>query len=528
MSANTKSYKQQDVAGSFDAIIIGSGMGGITAGAALAKEGKKVLILERHYTAGGFTHAFKRNKYEWDVGVHYLGDMHRPTTELYKMFNYITDGKIQWAEMGSPYDKMFFGEDVFDFPAGTDEFKAQMKTYFPGEEQAIENYVNLIYKTQKNQRWFFAEKILPNWLSGILGNWLRKNGLKGNKTTLEVLQSLTNNKKLIAVLTGQYGDYGLPPGKSSFLMHTVLVKHYMKGACFPVGGAQQIFETIAPVIKKAGGEIFTNAAVQEIIIVNGKATGVKMYDGKEIFAPVVISNAGVYNTYQHLLPETYQQNPDIKNLFSHLSPSTGHVSLYIGINESNSTLKLGKANYWIFPDNYDHDKNVEEYVNNPNAPFPVVYISFPSSKDPDWENRYPGKTTIEIVTLSPYKWYEKWKDKRWMKRGEDYNQFKEELSQKLLEELYKKHPELRGKIDYYELSTPLSTAHFANYQYGEIYGIDHTTKRFDQKALRPRTPVKNLFLTGQDIVSCGVGGALISGLITASAVTGKNLMSRIK
>jgi all-trans-retinol 13,14-reductase len=524
----SKSYKQHKIEGSYDAIVIGSGMGGIATAAFMAKEGKKVLVLERHYTPGGFTHVFTRKKYEWDVGVHYVGDVHREHTELHKMFKYITDGRMKWEEMGSPYDIMFFGNDRYDFPAGTDEFKAQMKAYFPGEEKAIDEYVELIYATQKKQRWFFAEKILPNFWSWLLGNRLRKAGLTGNKTTLEVLQSLTKNKKLIGVLSGQYGDYGLPPAQSSFLMHAALIKHYMKGACYPVGGAQEIYNTVAPTIINAGGDVFTNAEVKEVIVKNRKAVGVKMFDGKEFFAPVVISDAGIYNTYQKLLPQNEKAELQTEKYFENLAPSVGHVCLYIGINESNKDLKLGKANYWIFPDNYDHDKNVQDYVNDPDAELPVVYISFPSSKDPDWDRRYPDRTTIEIVTLSPYSWYEKWKNKRWMKRGEDYNAFKEKLSQRLLEELYKKHPNLRGKIDYYELSTPLSTAHFANYGYGEIYGIDHTTQRFEQKFLKPRTPVKNLYLTGQDIVSCGVGGALFSGLITASAVTGKNLLNRLK
>lgn len=115
-------------------------------------------MLERHYTPGGFTHVFTRNKYEWDVGVNYVGDFHRPTTELHKMFNYISEGRMKWEEMGTPYDIAFFGNDKYEFPAGTDEFKAQMKKYFPGEENTIDEYVNLIYTTQKNQRWFFAEK----------------------------------------------------------------------------------------------------------------------------------------------------------------------------------------------------------------------------------------------------------------------------------------------------------------------------------------------------------------------------------
>jgi len=423
---------------------------------------------------------------------------------------------------------MYFGDDRYEFVAGPEELKTKLKEYFPGEEKAIDDYVELIYATQKSQRWFFAEKLLPNWLSALFGNLLRKSGLKGNKTTFEVLQGLTKNKKLIAVLTGQYGDYGLPPAQSSFLMHAALIKHYMKGASYPVGGAQQIYETVAPTILNAGGEVFTNAEVKEVIVKNGKAIGVKMFDGKDFYAPVVISDAGIYTTYKHLLPEQQKKELQTEKLFENIQPSVGHVCLYIGINESNANLKLGKSNYWIFPDNYDHDKNVEDYINNPDAELPVVYISFPSSKDPDWENRYAGKTTIEIVTLSPYAWYEKWKDKRWMKRGEDYNAFKEKLAQRLLEALYKRHPELRGKIDYYELSTPLSTAHFANYEYGEIYGIDHTTKRFEQKFLKARTPIKNFYLTGQDIVSCGVGGALFSGLITASAVSGKNLLNRLK
>ena len=528
MAELTKSYKQEKIKGTFDAIVIGSGMGGVATAAFLAKEGKKVLVLERHYTPGGFTHVFNRNKYEWDVGVHYVGDMHREHTELYKMFHYITDGKMKWEEMDSPYDILFFGNQRYDIMAGVDEFKNKMKSYFPGEEVAIDAYVDLIYSTQKSMRLFMAEKILPNWASFFLGNFLRKKGLTGNKTTLEVLQSLTKNKKLIGVLTGQYGDYGLPPAQSSFLMHAPLVKHYMKGASYPIGGAQQIFQTVAPTILNAGGEIFTNAEVKEVLVKNGRAVGVKMFDDNEYFAPVVVSDTGIYNTYQKLLPKQQQQKSDTEKFFKNLTPSVGHVCLYIGINESNEKLKLGKANYWIFPDEYDHDKSVNDYVNNPDAPFPVVYISFPSSKDPDWENRLPGRTTIEIVTLASFAWYEQWKDKRWMKRGEDYKAFKEKTAQRLLEVLYKHHPELRGKIDYYELSSPLSTAHFANYGYGEIYGIDHNTKRFEQKYLRPRTAIKNFYLTGQDIVSCGVGGALFSGLITASAITKNNLLNRLK
>ncbi len=127
----------------------------------------------------------------------------------------------------------------------------------------------------------------------------------------------------------------------------------------------------------------------------------------------------------------------------------------------------------------------------------------------------------------PYETFEAWADTRWKKRGEEYDQLKEKMAQRLLEELYKQLPQVKGKVDCYELSTPLTTQHFVNYDKGEIYGLDHTPKRFRQRFLKPRTPIKNLFLTGQDIISVGVGSALFSGVLTATALTGKNVLRKI-
>ena len=98
----------------------------------------------------------------------------------------------------------------------------------------------------------------------------------------------------------------------------------------------------------------------------------------------------------------------------------------------------------------------------------------------------------------------------------------------MLEKVYEYLPQLKGKVDYYELSSPLTTRHFVNYEHGEIYGLDHTPERFDASFLRARTPVKKLFLTGQDLVTCGVGGALASGMLTASAILGKDLSKRLR
>jgi all-trans-retinol 13,14-reductase len=201
--------------------------------------------------------------------------------------------------------------------------------------------------------------------------------------------------------------------------------------------------------------------------------------------------------------------------------------LYIGLEGSPEDLEIPRTNYWIYPAKDDHDTCVKRYLDDLTQPFPMVYLSFPSAKDPDWSNRYPGKSSIDIITLMPFKTFEQWSHTPWKKRGDTYEKAKENIAQRLLKELYKQLPQVKGKINCYELSTPLTTQHFVNYQNGEVYGLDHGPSRFRQSFLKPRTPIKNFYLTGQDIVTAGVGGALFSGVLTSMEITGKNVLKVI-
>lgn len=526
----TDSYKQNpQIDDKYDVICIGSGLGSLTAAVILSKQGKKVLVLEKHYTPGGFTHVFSRTDYEWDVGLHYVGDVHKTGTFFNILFNYLTDSKLKWEDMGDVYDRVYFGEKEYPFSKGTRAFKEMLFKEFPGEEEAIEKYLKLLFEVNAANKTYYMEKVMPKFIRTIASGWMRSKLQKFySKTTYDTIRELTSNEKLIGVLSAQFGDYGMPPKQSSFAIHGVVARHYLNGGAYPVGGSAEIFKTMAPLIVKSGGNTLTNADVKEIIIENNKAVGVLMADGRKIFADKIISGTGVINTLHHLIPKPIAEKFPLYKELKGVPPSTSHLCLYIGIKESADKLNLPKANYWIYPENYDHDANLENFLKDPdNADFPVVYISFPSAKDPDWENRYPNTSTIEIITVAPYEWFKKWENTRWKKRGEEYEAYKEKMAQRLLEELYKKEPQLRGKIDYYELSTPLSTKKFANYQTGEIYGLDHTPQRYDMKHLTPATPVKDLYLTGQDIVSVGIGGAVMSGILTASAILKKNLMNEI-
>jgi len=521
-----QSYKQRpDLKETYDTIIIGSGMGGLATGAILSKQGQKVLVLERHYTAGGFTHVFKRKGYEWDVGIHYIGEVQREHSILKKLFDYVSDSKLKWADMGNVYDRIVIGDEHFDFVKGVKNFKKQMVAYFPEEEQAISTYINLVFKAVKTSKNYYISKAISPFLNAIIGKFLKTPFYKfSDKTTDEVLRSLTKNETLIKVLSGQYGDYGLPPKQSSFSMHASVVRHYFDGGNFPIGGSSQIVKTIDPIIEASGGTILVSAEVEEIVIKKNTAVGVQMKDGKLIRAKNIVSNAGIMTTYNTLLPSTTVAKHRLKEQLQKVKPSVAHVSLYIGLEGSPEDLQLPKTNYWIYPAEGDHDTCVKRYLDDLSQPFPMVYLSFPSAKDPDWSNRYAGKSSIDIITLMPFETFKKWSDTSWKKRGDEYETIKEDIAQRLLKELYKQLPQVEGKINCYELSTPVTTQHFINYKNGEVYGLDHSPSRFRQSFLTPRTPIKNFYLTGQDIVTAGVGGALFSGVLTTMAMTGKNVL----
>ena len=338
-----------------------------------------------------------------------------------------------------------------------------------------------------------------------------------------MLRKLTDDQDLIAVLCGQWGDMGLPPKRSVFLVHAMIARHYLHGGFYPVGGSWQIANSIIPKIQKAGGEVFTYASVARILVADDKVAGVEMDDGHQILCDCVVSSAGVHNTFGRLLPREVVEAAGYQERLTKVQPSFAHLGVYIGLKHTAEELDIPKTNFWIYPHN-DFDVAVDDFVAGITDEFPVVYISFPSAKDPDYLDRHPGTATVEIVAPAPYAWFEKWAGSTWGKRGEEYETFKTELGERLMRYLYDKLPQLEGKVDYYEVSTPQSTNWFSAYQYGELYGLDHTAERLRQHWLGPRTSIEGLWLTGQDTLTCGVTGAMMAGMLTVTAMVGMRRM----
>jgi len=519
-------YSPDKASNKYDVIIIGSGVSGLCSAALLGMEGKKVLVLEKHFKIGGYTHTFTRDNYEWDVGIHYIGGMHLKKSFSRKLFDKITENNLKWNKTDDNYDRIIFPDKSYDFIAPKSKFVEQMKTYFPEESSNIDRYIDIVTSINKGMFKYFAAKSLTGIKELLFKKYLSKDFLKfSNRTTYEALSKITSNQKLIGVLTGQWGDYGLPPKDSSFAMHCAIAGHYLDGANYPVGGSRMISESIAPVIEKYGGQIFISSGVDSIYIENGVSRGVVLENGDIIHSDYVISSAGVRNTLNKFLrnDDKLQSYRDNLNL---VQPSVGHACLYVGFNQKAQDLGIKNTNLWIYP-SYDHDLNTQKFMKDSNEEFPVTYISFASSKDPNWDTEHPNTATLEAIVPTSYSSVKKWENTPWKKRGDEYEKYKEDFSKRIISKIYEHNPHLENKISYHELSSPLSTRDMAHYEFGELYGEDHTPSRFKQDWLKPKTPVKNLYMTGQDITTVGLPSALMSGVLTCSTLLNKNLFKKI-
>jgi len=520
--------KSTGIKGSFDAVVIGSGMGGLSVASLLAQNGRRVLVLEQHNVIGGLTQSYTRKGYRWTVGLHYIGDVGSPATTTWKLFDKVTGGGVRWAPLPDIYNRMVIGGRRYDIPAGAAPYAAALKGYFPKEAAAIDRYLGLVRSVSKASAGYFAQKALPqSRAEDVYDRMCGDFHDYSDRLTIDVLSELTADRELIAVICANWGDYSLEPTRSSFAMHCMLAKHYLNGGHYPVGGGAAFARSIVPIIESAGGVVLHSAEVAEIMVAQGRTTGVRLASGEEFACPLVISNAGVQNTFGRLLSAQVRTASGLDHATSQVVESYAVVGVNIGFNRPASELGFDGANIWAHPSN-DFEANLEAHRRDFEAPFPWTFATFPSAKDPAWDDDYPGKATVEMYGYTDFSHFEKWSATQWMKRGEDYLALKEKIRERLLDELFRHVPAARSALDYVEVSTPLSYETFVKRERGGFMGIESSPQRFRQTWLRATTPIDGLYLSGQDVSTDGVIGALVGGVLAGSAVLGRDLMRDIR
>jgi all-trans-retinol 13,14-reductase len=484
--------------------------------------GQKVLVLEQHFVAGGCTHAFEDHGYEFETGIHYIGNVDKRTPLL----NLITTDQIQWAKMGGNdpqnmiYDQFFIADKEYTYRSGLDNFRADLKAKFPREAVAIDRYIELVQDAANKELFFEMKIVRPRWLRKLLISILCGGFFKVvAQTTYDVIRSLTSDEELIAVLCAQYGDCGRPPKQTSFFIHASIVNHYFEGGYYPVGGPSVIANKIIPVIEQSGGRVLVSKRVKRILIESRVARGVEMDDGTQIFAKVVISNVGLVNTYTRLLtPEEVAPFP-FDSFLSTVGQSKTQIFVFAGLQGTASELGLKSCNTWIWP-SQDYDAHERLFEADPLHEKIPMFLACGSAKDPQWAERHGNKSSAMIVAFGVMEWFRKWENQPQGNRDEEYNELKASFRDRMLEEgLFRVYPKCRGKVEFCSVGTPCSVQHFLGYRDGEVYGLNVVPARFQQN-ITPDTHLEGLYLTGQDVTTVGFTGAMMAGILTAHTVLG--------
>ena len=332
---------------------------------------------------------------------------------------------------------------------------------------------------------------------------------------------------------------GTAPKEAPFLMHAMLTRHFMYGGYYPKGGSSEIAFQIIPTIEKSGGRVLVRAPIREILLndARDRVVGVQVKKGHNVFdilAPIVISDAGLTNTAHTLLPEEVGKGCGLVAMANRLRPGMSLLTVFIGLDGSAEELGLKASNVWAFNDS-DLQNQLDKYISLAadeavKIPPPLLFISFPSTKDPTFAERFPGKSTCEIVTVSPHRWFKDWEKERVMHRGEDYQGIKLAIGRQAWGQVLEMFPRLESHEEYFDVGTSLSNQYYLASHSGEVYGVDHTLERFSLETmarLRPQTALEGLYLTGQDVMVCGFSGALHGGVFTASAILQRNLMAEV-
>jgi all-trans-retinol 13,14-reductase len=502
-------------ASEFDVIVIGSGMGGMTTAAALSRFEHKVLLLEQAQKIGGLTHSFSRHGFRWDVGLHYCGTFSHDQPAG-RILDWLSGGKIEFQSVGTVYDTLHF-PDGFEISVGrpAEAYKMELKDHFPDSAAEIDAYFEALQSAEATAHLVAGERTVPEPFRSAHRWWSRRRIQRWcARTTGEVIAELITDPKLAAVLSAQWGTYGGKPKEASFGIHATIMGHYLDGAGYPVGGASAIAAGLVPVIEAAGGSARAETPVSAILFEEGRAVGVRTSAGEEIRAPVIASAIGAGETVKRLLPQEIREQEWAREITS-FKPSICHFDLFLGFEGDIARNGATRSNQWFYE---SWDTNDAIWAIADDGPVPMMFVSFASLKDPTHDPGPTNRHTGDALVWADWSSVAGFVNREPDERAAEWQAFKHDVEAKMMAFFAEKFPALAPLVVYQELGTPLATAAFTRHDKGAFYGVETTPRRLLSEALAARTPVPGLFLTGQDVMTPGIAGALAGGMLGAAAI----------
>ncbi|MFI0739136.1 phytoene desaturase family protein [Streptomyces sp. NPDC021100] len=504
----------------WDAVVVGSGFGGLVCAGYLAACGRRVLVLEQHDVAGGNAHAFRRRRaYEFDVGLHYVGDC-GPGGILPAILSGLgLAGRVAFRALDADgFDELALPGLGVRVPVGWDRYRDRLKSALPEDAEAIDAFAAICEAIGKEKH----EALLADMdlddprmlkLMPLTGRW-------GRRTLHDLFDHCGLSPRARTVLAAQSANYGSPPSTTSVFTHVSVLDHYLRGAYYPVGGAQGLVAALVEALEARGGELRTRSGVERILIERGTARGVRLADGTEIEAPLVVSNADYPRTILELAGAEHFP-PALVKRTRNATMRLPVAVLYAGLDRDFSDRP--NANLW-WHNGWDVEAAYREVAEGcPSGELPFAFLSFASLKDPESPHVCPpGHTNLQV--MAPLALRYGGPEQGGYRRDPAYAAEKERVTELLLTAAERALGPIRDSAVHLETATALTHQRYISSTGGTPYGL----ATWGPFGMRPeaRTSVKGLYVVGQSSrYGSGIAGVAISGILCAARVTGRRLLA---
>jgi all-trans-retinol 13,14-reductase len=492
----------------FDVIIIGSGLSGLQCGYILSKEGFKVCVLEQHKQIGGCLQNFTRNQCVFDTGIHYIGglDEGQSLNRYFKYFGLMGNLDLQRMDTEA-FDVIKFANDPveYKYAMGHDNFVETMTGFFPSENRTLQKYVQKLQDICNH---------FP--LYNIEYKDLEISELQlFSENAHEYFRSITADEKLQNVLAGTNPLYAGVPEKTPLYVHALVNNSFIESSWRVVKGSSQIAELLAESIRSMGGSILTNAKVEQFEFTGRDLTGVKLANGEVIEAKNFISS--IHPALTVAMIDEVHLRKAYRERIMNLENTNSNFTLYVVFKENafeylnHNEYFYKKDNVWLTTENTGKE-----------WPYNFLLITPASSR----KQKYSDCATImAYMNINDVK---EWENTSVEKRGDDYQQFKQEKTEQLLDLVEQRFPGFRSSIKKVYSSSPLTYRDYTGTVDGSLYGILKDCNEPLKTLISAKTKIPNLFLTGQNIILHGVLGVTIGSVTTCSELVGlKHLVKQI-
>jgi len=492
----------------YEVVVVGAGIGGLTAAALLARRGVQVLLVEQHYMPGGCCGAIRRQGVTLDVGATVLYGFGERGYNTHRFVMNELEEPIDMIPRQAIYN-MHVGDYAIIFWREFDPFFQRLLELFPGQEQQLRTFYDELFKLYegtilKNESVVPPSEMSPlDGMKSFLGNpvgMLRLSRMMFQSAG-DVFRKFFTDPEILAFFdmltrTFSYVDAHECP---ALLSVTMFVDNHIGGAYYPAGSPQMLSNKLEKALEKWGGRVLYRHRVDEILIAEGRARGVRLADGTEIAADRVVSDATVWNLYGGLVRPRHIK-PERMRWAQALVPTHANMILYLGVDAG------------AFPEDTRPMEIIIEDAAEVEGHGVTVYI--PTLEDPGVSP--PGVYSVTVTAVASGNWPRPWEPAY---RSEAYRRRKEEEADRILRRVETRFPGFRKHIRFLEIGTPSTLERYTLKNHGNVGGPKQRIGQEMMKRLRARSDWRNLYLAGDStVMGLGVLPATVSGVGAANTV----------